>query len=133
MVWTGNLILYRVDDNVGIWKSNTYGSKAYQGSMLSNGNFVLYNKNFSTIYWSSNTAGNEGAYLMVSNDGNLVIKTATGHTIWTSNSTSNCTGTSLTFDDRWFSIILYKILAYKFHPLLLIFYSGPFKRNFTLA
>ena len=113
MLWTGNLILYRVADNVGIWKSNTYGSKAYQGSMLSNGNFVLYDKNLTSTFWSSNTNGNEGAYLLVSDDGNLVIKNPTGNVIWTSNSTSNCTGKCASFIEVLY-IKLCNLLAFPY-------------------
>ncbi len=57
MLWTGNLVLFRVSDNVPLWKTNTSGTQAYKATMLINGDLTLTNKNSTQTYWSSNTAG----------------------------------------------------------------------------
>ena len=95
MLWNGNLVLFRVDDNIALWKSNTSGTQAYKVTMLNNGNFTLTDKNSTQIFWSSMTSGNIGAFLSLQDDGNLVIKTILGSIVWSSNTNSNCTGTKL--------------------------------------
>jgi len=92
MLWTGNLVLFRVDDNIPLWKSNTSGTQAYKATMLSDGNLILTDKNSSQTFWSTGTSGNIGAILLVQDDGNLVVKTISGAIFWSSNSKSNCTG-----------------------------------------
>ncbi len=63
MLWNGNLVLFRVNDNLAIWKTNTSGTQAYKATMLSDGNLTLTDKSSTQTFWSSKTSGNVGAFL----------------------------------------------------------------------
>ncbi len=68
----GNLVLYRTEDMVAIWATNTNGSGAESAHFLFDGNFVLYNQ-MHDVKWATNTAGHANAVLILQNDGNMVM------------------------------------------------------------
>jgi hypothetical protein len=80
----GNLVLYRVDNGVALWASNTPGQPVTHTVMQSDGNLVCYDNN-GRPYWATNTNGNPGAWLLVQDDGNLVVYSAGGVALWASN------------------------------------------------
>ncbi len=68
----GNLVLYRTEDMVAIWATNTNGSGAQSAHFLFDGNFVLYNQ-MHDVKWATNTSGHSNAVLILQNDGNMVM------------------------------------------------------------
>lgn len=80
----GNLVLYRTDDNVALWASNTYGEPVTHAIMQDDGNFVAYD-DAGKAYWSSDTWGNPGSWVIAQSDGNLVVYNSLGSPLWASN------------------------------------------------
>jgi hypothetical protein len=80
----GNLVLYRVDDGVPLWATNTWGTRVTHAVMQTDGNFVLYDDG-GKPYWSTGTWGRPGNWLVLQNDGNLVLYTNSGQALWASN------------------------------------------------
>ncbi len=68
----GNLVLYRTEDMVAIWATNTNGSGAESAHLLFDGNFVLWNA-LHDVKWATNTSGHSNAILVLQNDGNMVM------------------------------------------------------------
>jgi hypothetical protein len=80
----GNLVLYREDNGVALWASNTWGKPVTHTIMQTDGNLVCYDAN-GVPYWATGTNGNPGAWLLVQDDGNLVVYSAAGAALWASN------------------------------------------------
>lgn len=75
----GNLVLYRVSDNVTLWQTSTAQAGSY-AKMETNGNFVVKNPS-SQVLFQSNTS-NSTAYVMLQSDRNLVVYTAARSPLW---------------------------------------------------
>ena len=65
----GNLVLYRNNNNVALWSSNTPGKPVTHAIMQADGNFVCYGDN-GIAYFSTGTWGNPGSFIILQDDGN---------------------------------------------------------------
>lgn len=82
----GNLVLYRVDNGVALWASNTQSWTVTQVLMQYDGNVVAYGPNLAAgAQWRTATAGNRGASLVLRDDGNLVVLAENGAQLWATN------------------------------------------------
>jgi len=84
----GNLVLYRVDNGVVLWASNTQRTPAAvtQVLMQYDGNVVAYGPNLAGgAQWRTATAGNQFASLVLRDDGNLVVMAENGAQLWAAN------------------------------------------------
>src|SRR5271166_2712664 len=81
----GNLVLYRVDNSVALWTSNTWGQPVTHAVMRNDGTLVCYDAKTGHPYWQTGTIENPGAWLFVQDDGNLVVHSAGGAALWASN------------------------------------------------
>jgi hypothetical protein len=79
----GNLVLYRISDNVALWSSNTSSGKSVFLRMQGDGNLVLYGPN-SFPLWNSSSFGT-GAYCIIQNDGNVVVYSGGNVPLWATN------------------------------------------------
>lgn len=68
----GNLVLYVVQTNQVIWRSNTNGKPVVKAAMQDDGNFVLYNS-ADRPYWATNTYSWGDSYIVLQDDRNLVL------------------------------------------------------------
>jgi hypothetical protein len=68
----GNLVIYRIADNLPIWSSGTYGTSPGRAVMQSDGNFVVYNAAGAPVFHTS-TFGNAGAFLRLQNNASIVV------------------------------------------------------------
>jgi len=84
----GNLVLYREDDGVPLWASNTWGTPATHAIMQTDGNFVIYD-DAGKPYWSTNSWGQPGNWLVLQSDGNLVLYNTAGRAVWATNTVQN--------------------------------------------
>jgi hypothetical protein len=84
----GNVVLYRTDDGLALWASNTWGQPVTHAIMQQDGNFVAYD-NAGHAHWSSNTWNNPGAWLVLQDDGNLVIYSLSNAPLWATNTVQN--------------------------------------------
>ena len=69
----GNLVLYKVENNVALWSTGTQGKHARELDMQADGNLVLYNYQIETLWDSQSSGRNANARLVVQDDGNLVV------------------------------------------------------------
>jgi hypothetical protein len=79
----GNLVLYREDNGVALWASNTWGKPVTHAIMQADGNFVCYGDN-GVAYWATGTWGNPGSFIILQTDGNLVVYKENGSILWAS-------------------------------------------------
>jgi hypothetical protein len=84
----GNLVLYRNDNKVALWSSNTWGKPVTSAIMQGDGNFVCYDNN-GVAYWATGTWGHPGSYIILQDDGNLVVYGPNGGPLWASNTVQN--------------------------------------------
>ena len=82
----GNLVLYRNNNNVALWSSNTPGKPVTHAIMQADGNFVCYGDN-GIAYFSTGTWGNPGSFIILQDDGNLVVYRQNGESLWASKTT----------------------------------------------
>jgi hypothetical protein len=80
----GNLVLYRSDNSLALWASNTVGYPVTVAVMQEDGNFVCYAAD-GKAYWATGTDGHRGAFVIVQDDGNLVVYDADHRPLWASN------------------------------------------------
>ncbi|RKH49246.1 hypothetical protein [Corallococcus llansteffanensis] len=81
----GNLVVYRVNDNVAIWATHALGGTA--AVMQQDRNFVVYGdiNNAASWRWASQTGApvvDTGTYLQVGDDGALTIYSGAGQKVW---------------------------------------------------
>lgn len=83
----GNLVLYRLSDNIALWSTETAGSPGGHCSMQANGNLVIY-KPDGKASWAAGTWEKKckGSKLVLKDDGNLVI--IGSNTVWWESKTS---------------------------------------------
>lgn len=79
----GNLVLYRTDDGVPLWSSDTWQQPVTHAVMQQDGNFVLYTDEEKPL-WATNTDGNPGAWIVLQDDGNVVLYGDSGVALWAS-------------------------------------------------
>jgi hypothetical protein len=81
----GNLVLYRLSDNLPLWCSRTDGKPAGRCTMQTNGNLVIYTPNNGAI-WATGTWTDKyrGGELFLSANGNLTIESGQGAVWWES-------------------------------------------------
>lgn len=88
----GNLVLYRVSDNVPTWATNTHGNPGTRAVMQGHGNLVLYGTD-GHAKWGSPGPWIEHSTLKVRNDGKIVILDPNNNVQWSAG--SSCTTVSL--------------------------------------
>jgi len=84
----GNLVLYRNDNNVALWATNTWGKPVTHVVMQGDGNFVLYDDK-GVAYWATGTWTDPGSYVVLQDDGNLVLYGPNGGALWATNTVEN--------------------------------------------
>ncbi len=77
----GNLVFYRVVDNVPLWSTNTWGRNGAQAFMTQSGPVILYND---AVIWALDVPSGSAPKLVAQSDGNLVVYTSTDVAHWAS-------------------------------------------------
>ena len=78
----GDLSLYRLQDGLRLWSSNTFATGAAIAIMQSDGNLVIYDAFLQRYFWNSATHGHFGSRLVLQDDGNVVIYDPSNVPLW---------------------------------------------------